>query len=172
MAELERRKKKAEKEKKRKAKQAAAAKQSFRNKKPEASNSRKDSGYSGNQQQQKQNWPAYNQNKQSSQPNIDRKLDNSKNKKDGGVGRDDYQHQKPPLQVGVGEAILLQPLLETGDIRPMGASLDVSAGAKSKPHSNPSSMPSTHEDHPTSCPPHVQKPQAPIVPQDSCNKQS
>ena len=45
-------KKKAEKEKEKKAKQAAAAKQSFRNKKPEASSSRKDSGYSGNQQQQ------------------------------------------------------------------------------------------------------------------------
>ena len=31
-------------------------------------------------------------------------------------------------------------------------SLDVSAGANSKPHSNPSSVPSMHEDHPASCP--------------------
>ena len=90
-AELERRKKKAEKEKEKKAKQAVAAKQPFRNKKPEASSSRKDSGYSGNQQRQKQNRPAYNQgqqaqNKQSSQPNKDKKPDNRKDKKSGGGG--------------------------------------------------------------------------------------
>lgn len=89
-AELERRKKKAEKEKEKKAKQAAAAKQPFRNKKPEAPSSGRDSGYSGSQQQ-KQNRPSYNQgkqtqNKQSSQPSKDKKSDNRKDKKGGGGG--------------------------------------------------------------------------------------
>ena len=51
-----------------------------------------------------------------------------------------------------------------------GPSLDASAGVYSKPHSNPSSVPSTHEDHPASRSLQVQKLQAPIVPQDSSDR--
>ena len=85
-----RRKNRAEKEKEKKAKQATTAKHPFRNKKPEASSSGKDFGYSCSQQQ-KQNRQSYNQgkqtqNRQSSQSNKDKKPDNSKEKeKNSGV---------------------------------------------------------------------------------------
>ena len=53
-----------------------------------------------------------------------------------------------------------------------GSSLDASVGADSQPHSNPSSLPSPHEDHPAPRPLQVQKSQAPIVPSDPSDKQS
>ena len=64
----------------------------FRTRNPKHPAAEKDSEYSCNQQQQKQNRPVYNQgqqtqNKQSLQPNKDKKPDNHKDKKSGGDGR-------------------------------------------------------------------------------------
>ena len=144
----------------RKAKQAAAAaaKQPFRNKKPEASNSHKDSGYSGNQQQWKQNQPAYNQeqyaqNKQSSQPHKDRKPDNCKDKKRSGGGRGGrWRCLSIPeaSPAGVGRLSSFQPPLETGDARPMGASnspIRILVGIHQYPTSVPVSEHYTSQEH-------------------------
>ena len=86
-AESESRKKKAEKDKERKAAQSASAKQSFRNKRPDAPDNRRDSGNQSRFHQGKsaQGKPA--QSKQSFQPNKDKKPDPRNDKKSGGGGR-------------------------------------------------------------------------------------